>query len=100
MRRGTRELAFPHHLVHPLAALDALELLAAGVAELDPGQGAAHGAHYLRHQDLPALGPVGDAGGQGHGGAEVVARLLDGLARIQADADAYFDRLSMRILVS
>jgi hypothetical protein len=43
----------PHHLVHLLAALDALKLLAAGVAELAPRQRAAHGANNLRRQDLP-----------------------------------------------
>jgi hypothetical protein len=32
----------PHYLEHPLSVLDTLELLAAGVAELDSGQEAAH----------------------------------------------------------
>ena len=52
------------------------------------GFAAAEVAHDLGDEDLTGLCPVADAGGELDGAAEVVVVLGDGLAGVEADADA------------
>ena len=77
----------PDHLAEPSGLREALELV-------EPAVDVVHGLdptgdvpRRLGHQDLPGLGGRADARRQVHHAAEVVAALLDRLARVDPDAD-------------
>ena len=73
---------------------ESLELVVAAIREVDLGQWPDQLAHDLGNEDLPALGLACDARGHVDGCAEDVARLLDDLACVDADADP---KLAVRV---
>src|SRR2546422_11032862 len=74
-------LVYTHRLLEPLRH----ELPAVRKQEALP---AAEAAHRVGHEDLAAVRLRRDPRGQYHGRTEEVAVLFDGLAGVEADADA------------
>ena len=94
VRRGDRPARGrpgPLDLVHLMGARDALQLHIPALAERDVPGALRELLQHRRHEDLPAPGLVGDAGGEDHVLAEEVIRLLDHLPGVEPDAHA--DRL-------
>ena len=83
--------------MQPPAVGKSLQLVAAAKIELHLGDRADQLADDLGDQDLPAFRLPGDARRHVDRGAEDVARLLDDLAGVEADADT---ELALRILLA
>ena len=77
----------PDHRAEPSGLREALELVESAIDVLHGLDPAGDVPRRLGHQDLPGLGGRADARGQVHHAAEVIAALLDGLARVDPDAD-------------
>src|SRR5207244_12358561 len=85
------------HLVQPPAVGESLELVAAAKVELHLCDRADELPDDLGDQDLAAFGLARNPCRDVDGGAEDVARLLDDLARVEADADP---ELAFRVLLA